>query len=676
MDANETFVLRGKDGLDSETGRGEMILGWLERLQLIIAEDNVGKPSYFPYNHRLQPRRLDYIALRHLPAESGDVLAQRDVASSDHEPVFVTAAVKPTRPLSSFGKNGRRHYSKVLKNLRIKAIGHRGGPERRELWKQVMRLHGQEHRTWRKQLLDRTAIGDWNAKKALAQSMRSHEWELPLTDDPQWQEKLTEHFKNIFQKQDNAVVEAKFAQVDDRLVRLCKQNTWTPFSMEELVSIRKRWKNGRACGPDMVSHEAMKAMLQHPRWGGMLLELFNDMLYTVKIPQSIERGVSILLAKTNQPGDWSETRPITLSSALLKAFSQLLLSRAGEDVMTPARLQWSRKSRQGVELLMMLRRVCRVAFDFGLEMFVAKLDIRKAFDSVYQEAMADRIEADVALKGGRPWEARAWTALLRSGKITVNFRGTTLHMDQTNGVRQGSPDSPVAFGSVVARDLDDCIRQAKSTKPTTGDPPPEDGGSYMDDTYIWSMSQAHMQKMLDLLGNTLPKKGLFLHPGKVDIISNKTPATFRVAGKEVTTKGENHIMTVLGSPMAFHLVPSNIVIAAMQTRGRKAFWTHRGELMAKDGKGADFQKDDFAYDAGTSISDLGLRYLALQCTDTEASKLHPTSPYSRYGWYAKGGRRRLDHMESTYSSKNQGDTLPPWDHQETPGSKQMVHLHP
>ncbi|CAE7778272.1 unnamed protein product [Symbiodinium sp. CCMP2456] len=326
------------------------------------------------------------------------------------------------------------------------------------------------------------------------------------------------------------------------------------------------WKNGRACGPDMVSHEAMKAMLQHATWGEMMRELFNDMLYTARIPQSIERGVSILLAKTDSPSDWTETRPITLSSSLLKAFSQLLLLRAGGDVMTPARLQCSRKNRQGVELLMILRRVCRIAFDFGLEMYVTKLDIRKASDSVYQEAMAARIESDVAGNGAKPWEARAWVALLRSDTLTVNFRGATLHLDQTNGVRQGSPDSPVAFGSVVARDLDDCIGEAKRAKPTTGDPPPEDGGSYMDDTYIWSMSHSHMQKMLDLLGERLPHKGLFLHPGKVDIISNKTQTTFKVAGKEVQTKGKDHIMTVLESPMAFHLTPS-IVIAAMQTRG-------------------------------------------------------------------------------------------------------------
>ncbi|CAE7875610.1 unnamed protein product [Symbiodinium necroappetens] len=86
--------------------------------------------------------------------------------------------------------------------------------------------------------------------------------------------------------------------------------------------------------------------------------------------------------------------------------------------------------------------------------------------------------------------------------------------------------------------------------------------------------------MLDLLGNKLPKKGLVLHPGKIDIISNRTPATFHIGGKAVPTKNREHVITVLGSPVAFHTTPS-LVVAAMQSRGRRAFWSHKGELMAK-----------------------------------------------------------------------------------------------
>ena len=60
-----------------------------------------------------------------------------------------------------------------------------------------------------------------------------------------------------------------------------------------------------------------------------------------------------------------ETRPITLSSVLLKTFSQLLLRRVGDIIQTPARLQWCRRGRQGIELIMILRRIARIAPRLG-----------------------------------------------------------------------------------------------------------------------------------------------------------------------------------------------------------------------------------------------------------------------------------------------------------------------
>ena len=87
-------------------------------------------------------------------------------------------------------------------------------------------------------------------------------------------------------------------------------------------------------------------------------------------------------------------------------------------------------------------------------MFLAKLDIRKASDSVYQEAMARQVEIDVGEVANMPWEARAWVTLLRAGEMTIDFRGETFVLSQTNGVRHGSPDSPIAFGRIVSKDLE------------------------------------------------------------------------------------------------------------------------------------------------------------------------------------------------------------------------------
>ena len=412
-------------------------------------------------------------------------------------------------------------------------------------------------------------------KKVLVETSRDHSWELALTEKEDWRTTLRQHFEGIFHKQRPGEVAMRIQTILLRLSYLCKRTAWKPFKMEDLYAVRLKWKNGKSCGPDMVSHEGLKAMLPHPVWGERLRELFNDMLYTARVAENIEASVTVLLAKVTQPTEWGDTRPITLSSVLLKTFGQLLLLRSGDVIQTPARLQWCRRGRQGIELIMILRRLARMAHDWGLEFYIAKLDIRKAFDSVFQESLAQHVSETVGEQGGHPWEARAWVSLLHAEKIAVQVAGESIPIRQSNGVRQGAPESPVAFGALVAKDLDASITAAQPSKPRTGHPPPEDGGSYMDDNYIWSTSKRHLQQLLGEMSGRLPKRGLHLHPAKTDIIHNsEKKVTFEVAGQTVAAKGPNHVIHVLGSPLSFQ-GGTAMLVAEMQARARKAFWAHR-----------------------------------------------------------------------------------------------------
>ena len=56
---------------------------------------------------------------------------------------------------------------------------------------------------------------------------------------------------------------------------------------------------------------------------------------------------------------------------------------------------------------MILRRIARIAHDWGLEMNIAKLDIREAFDSIYQESLAQYVYGIGGEQARLPWEARA-----------------------------------------------------------------------------------------------------------------------------------------------------------------------------------------------------------------------------------------------------------------------------
>ena len=121
-----------------------------------------------------------------------------------------------------------------------------------------------------------------------------------------------------------------------------------------------------------------------------MLHMFNDFLYKGEIPASVLAGVTVLLPKTaGDPNNWGDTRPTTLSSTTLKWFAQLLLLRGGDRVVV-------------------LRRVIRHAKDWGVPTWIVKLDVRKAFDSVWQESMGDMIAAKVG--GLRPGGGAVRTA--------------------------------------------------------------------------------------------------------------------------------------------------------------------------------------------------------------------------------------------------------------------------
>ena len=82
------------------------------------------KPCHFPYNKRLEPRRLDYLILRGLAAESTDVEEFRDIVGSDHEPVTGTIKMhlgarrkaKPHWEAKQLITN-TKHVAKMTQNL-------------------------------------------------------------------------------------------------------------------------------------------------------------------------------------------------------------------------------------------------------------------------------------------------------------------------------------------------------------------------------------------------------------------------------------------------------------------------------------------------------------------------------------------------------------------------------
>ena len=232
----------------------------------------------------------------------------------------------------------------------------------------------------------------------------------------------------------------------------------------------------------------------------------------------------------------------------------------------------------------------------GVPTWIVKLDIQKAFDSVSQVSMAQLIARKVGGmededQGGghpphnlaQPWEARLWTSLLQARSLHISTGDHVTFVEQTNGVRQGSPDSPVVFAALTAEALDKAVSQtAHMLGEARGPPPPEQGGAYMDDTYLWSHDKKHLQATLTALEAQLATHGLAINPKKMAIIYSEdtTGGTFNIGGAAVACLPYGSTITVLGSPLTFGEAIPNLV-AEMQRRGRAAFRQHRDILCAR-----------------------------------------------------------------------------------------------
>ena len=90
MDANEVFSQPFTTAVNSSTGRGEHILRWACEHNITFPLQDINTPTHFPYNTRLAPRRLDYVACRNMSHEQGKVVACKHRAATDHDGVQLT----------------------------------------------------------------------------------------------------------------------------------------------------------------------------------------------------------------------------------------------------------------------------------------------------------------------------------------------------------------------------------------------------------------------------------------------------------------------------------------------------------------------------------------------------------------------------------------------------------
>ena len=208
-----------------------------------------------------------------------------------------------------------------------------------------------------------------------------------------------------------------------------------------------------------------------------------------------------------------------------------------------------------------------MALDWGKPVYVLKLDIRKDFDSVIQARLGELLFRRLAVEGGKPWEARLWLQLVQRETLLVQTDGGNIPVQQTNAVRQESPDSPVLFAALMGESIGDILARREEGDTSL----PFSGSMYMDDTDLWAESLSFLQQQIEKVEQRLTDEGLHINGDKTECVcSHHGPGeTILVGGQTVQVRDPGHPIKVLGAPLTMSSSVS-VIIATMQQKARTA----------------------------------------------------------------------------------------------------------
>ena len=565
----------------------------------------------------MRSRRLDYVSTsRKVLTQVRPVPESRNLASSDHEAVVATLATKAANDrvqhklihhpmkIKALGANipspppaahpwdsltalamrvteaypkQRFQESSQLRQHRHKLVtGQIPRDQQRQHWKLIQAAHKREKKRWDHAQAIKAAKGDWQAYRQSKQQPQQMQWGHKLILSQDWEANMVAHFQSIFCQQPSQQVNAEINTMREMLEQHCKQAPYTTVQEQELRDIQQKWRRKKATGPDRVSNEALSFFLSNPDTASKLIWTLDDAIYKGQSPTHQLQDITVLLPKTDHPTQWKDTRPITLNNTIDRTLSQLLLHRCNHMLQQqPPIHQFARTGKQASELLVTIRRMTRMARDWGFNLWILKIDIRKAFDAIKQTSVA----AMVANKLHRthPWEARAWLSIIHGQQLHVipapPACQTPVAIQQTNGVRQGSPDSPILF-ALKAEILNSTLQSQQTPPPVQGTPgPPHEGGQFMDDTYLWATDLTRLQRLATNLEKQLGDHGMSIQPDKTQFVQShttSTPATLRLGRETIQAKPPHEPISVFNQPVSFQGNEGHLA-AHLATKARIAF---------------------------------------------------------------------------------------------------------
>ena len=303
-------------------------------------------------------------------------------------------------------------------------------------------------------------------------------------------------------------------------------------SNEEIDMALRKMKPGKALGPDSIPNEFLTEggpELQAALMQAALKELFTLFISSEFTPASwCEENVK-LMHKGGEKDSLDNYRAITLSSNIGKLFTRILANRLNPVVEKHNLLgemqNGFRTDRRTSDNLFILTNIMDMAKKENKKLFLAFVDLRKAFDRVWRIGLWAKL-AEIGL-GGK--FLRIVKQLYRIHKRKVNLSGgTTNWIDCEKGVKQGCVLSPILFELFIS-DIESTLNASNSLKIGTTSIP---GLLFADDLVIIAENEKDMAKKLADFGHLMDSKKLEINYSKT-VILKRGPNTAKKINWEV-----------------------------------------------------------------------------------------------------------------------------------------------
>lgn len=237
---------------------------------------------------------------------------------------------------------------------------------------------------------------------------------------------------------------SNFPQSDDDNECLSDIN----ISIDDIKDALSKCKNGKAPGLDNITNEMLK------NGGNVLINymhaLFNKLLLLERAPDEWNMGIIIPIHKKGRKDDLNNYRGITLNSCVAKIYNRIFATAISDfaertDLLTETQGGF-RTNHQCQDHIFTLKSITATRLSEGKKTFLAFLDFKKAFDTVWRDGLL--VAAWNSGIKGKLW--RILNNLYNNVQCMVKFGDIETNLFAIDdGLKQGCVLSPVLFNIFI-----------------------------------------------------------------------------------------------------------------------------------------------------------------------------------------------------------------------------------